>query len=302
MYEQVIQSALDEIDNRISENIRADELARAANYSTYHFCRMFMSVTGTPVMTYVTRRKLEYALHDLSRGGKIIDAAMDYGFETHGGFTKAFKKCFGYPPSLHRLHVLAPPPMKPTVESVRLKHGGSNMQVQIKEIRPFTVAGVVSRHSLANVKRGADIPAYWNTISMDYGNHLNRAYNAFAPAKHGEYGICFDVDDASGEFTYVLGVELDKTADEAKLEPDMRKVEISGGQYAVFTTPKVPSEEYPQSIADTWVQILTQWLPSSPYEYDEARLDFEAYDERDHSWLHDNMVQMDICVPVRQKK
>ena len=75
-YEATVQSVLDEIDRRITENIRVDELARAANYSTYHFCRVFTALTGTPVMNYVTRRKLEYAQHDLSQGKRIIDVAM----------------------------------------------------------------------------------------------------------------------------------------------------------------------------------------------------------------------------------
>ena len=52
-YKATIQSVLDEIDRRITENIRVDELARAANYSTYHFCRVFMALTGTPAMYYV---------------------------------------------------------------------------------------------------------------------------------------------------------------------------------------------------------------------------------------------------------
>jgi len=176
------------------------------------------------------------------------------------------------------------------------------MQVQIKEIKPFTVVGVASSHSLLNVKSSADVPAYWNTIAMDYGKHLSRCYDAFTPAIHGEYGLCYDVDEKTGAFMYLLGVAFDDNADDAKIEPDMRKVEIPGGLYAVFTTPKVPSEQYPQSIADTWEQILTQWLPQSQYEYDDLRLDFEAYDERDHAWLHDNMVQMDICVPIRERE
>jgi AraC family transcriptional regulator len=88
-YEAIVQSILDDIDNKITENIRVDELARAANYSVYHFCRVFMALTGTPVMNYVIRRKLEYALYDLSQGKRIIDVAMEYGFETHAGFTKA---------------------------------------------------------------------------------------------------------------------------------------------------------------------------------------------------------------------
>ena len=172
------------------------------------------------------------------------------------------------------------------------------MQVQIKEIQPFAVAGVVSRHSLPNVKRSADAPAYWNTIALDYGKHLSRLYDAFSPAKHGEYALCFDVDEKTGEFMYLLGVSFDKNADIAKIEPDMRKVEMPGGLYAVFTTPKVPDEQYTQSIADTWEKILTGWLPESQYEYDEIRLDFEAYDDRDHG----NIVQMDICVPIRERK
>ena len=76
----------------------------------------------------------------------------------------------------------------------------------------------------------------------------------------------------------------------------MRKVEMPGGLYAVFTTPKVSDEQYPQSIAETWGEILTGWLPGSQYEYDDTRLDFEAYDERDHG----DIVQMDICVPIRE--
>ena len=297
-YEAMVQSVLEDIDARIMENIHVDELARAQGYSTYHFCRIFMALTGTPVMSHVTRRKLAYALHDLSRGRRIIDVAMDYGFETHAGFTRAFKRCYGCPPSLFHLHIPAQPPAKATVYSVKLLHGGFAMQVQIKEIGPFAIVGVTSRHSLPSVKRSGDIPAYWNTISMDYGKHLERLYDAFTPANHGEYGLCFDVDEVTGEFNYLLGVAFADCADAAKIELDMRKVDIAGGLYAVFTTAIVPKEQYTQSIADTWMEILTRWLPASAmYVYDDTRLDFEAYDERDHG----AMVQMDICIPIRKR-
>jgi AraC family transcriptional regulator len=159
-YEQIIQSVLDEIDKRITENIGADELARTANYSVHHFRRVFMELTGMPFMHYITRRKLEYALYDLSQGRRIIDAAMDYGFETHAGFTKAFKKHFGYPPSLYRLHVSVSPPKRATVNNVKLKHGGINMQVQIKELTPFAVVGYASRHKIPGVKNMANLPGF----------------------------------------------------------------------------------------------------------------------------------------------
>jgi len=125
-YESIIQSVLDEIDKRITEDIHADEFARRANYSTYHFRRVFIELTGIPFMSYITRRKLEYALYDLSQGKKIIDVAMDYGFETHAGFTKAFKKHYAYPPSLYRLRIVASKPTKATIHNIKIKYGWSD--------------------------------------------------------------------------------------------------------------------------------------------------------------------------------
>lgn len=296
-YDAVIQASLDMIDQRILENIQVAELARNANYSLYHFCRVFLNLTGMSVKNYITRRKLEYALYDLLQGERIIDVAMNYGFETHAGFTKAFKKCFGYPPSLCRLHIAANLPERMTIERIKQRKEEIYMQAQIKEMSSFFVVGVVSRHSLPNVKRISDIPAYWNTIGLDYGKHLTRLYDTFKPKKHGEFALRLDVNEESREFDYLLGVIFDENADTSKMEPDMQKFEIPGGTYAVFTTPKVPDEKYPQSIADTWASILTEWLPKSEYMYDETRPDFESYDERDHAGL----VQMDIYIPVRKR-
>jgi len=77
VYDTVIQSALDDIEKQITENIRAGELARAANYSVYHFSRVFSEITGTPVSAYIARRKLEYALYELSKGRKVIPLTHD---------------------------------------------------------------------------------------------------------------------------------------------------------------------------------------------------------------------------------
>ena len=122
-HEAMVQAVLDAIDAGITEDIQTEAMARAVNYSTHHLRRVFHALTGTPVMHYVTLRKLEYALYDLSRGGRIVDAAMAYGFETHAGFTKAFKRHFGYPPSLYRLHMIASPPERATIRSVQRKYG-----------------------------------------------------------------------------------------------------------------------------------------------------------------------------------
>ncbi len=308
-YEATIQSVLDEIDRRITENIRVDELARAANYSTYHFCRVFMALTGTPVMNYVTRRKLEYAQHDLSQGKRIIDVAIDYGFNTHTGFTKAFKKHFGFPPSLCHLRIVNSSPERATVNNLKSKHGGFNMPPYIIVMTPFTVAGRTLRQKSASVKHHADIPAFCFTekyeVSSD--NLLTDTSKLFSKSdaiKHCEISMCYDVDPVSGEFTYLLGRGIFHQDDMKNIQPDMVSFEING-LYAVFSTPPVPFEQhnrYAQVIQDTWNDIFTKWLPTSEFEYDEARKDYEYYDYRDHGWYFDNKRQMDICIPIRQRK
>ncbi len=308
-YEATIQSVLDTIDLRIKENIRVGDLARAANYSTYHFCRVFMALTGTPAMSYVVRRKLEYALNDLSQGKRIVDVAMDYGFDTHAGFTKAFKKCFGFPPSLCHVHIAAGPPDRATLRNVKRKHGGFDMTPYLTVMTPFTVAGRTLRQKAPNVKRHADIPAFCFTKEYETGTFvpdvdMKQLFSKSNAIKHCEISMCYDVDPSSGEFTYLLGRGIFHPDDLNNILPDMASVEISG-LYAVFSTPPVPFEQHDrcaQVIQDMWNDILTKWLPNSEFEYDETRKDFEFYDYRDHGWYFENRRQMDICIPIRQRE
>ena len=300
-YRAVVQSALDEIDRRITENIGARELALSANYSVYHFCRVFAELTGTPVSAYVTRRKLEHALCDLSRGGRIIDIAAEYGFETHAGFTKAFKRCFGCPPSLYRLHISAGPPERPILGSVKLKRGGNDMRVEIKQTEPFTIAGYSSRHFLPGVRGISSIPAYWDGIGLDYAAELETLHNTYARSGHCEIGVCFDVDEEREHFTYMIGVRVDEADADVTTRPGVCLLRIKGGLYAVFTTPPVGEAEYTKSIHDVWERALGQWLPDSRYVYDDGRDGFEYYDERDHDWSNDGLSSMDVYVPVRER-
>lgn len=294
-----MQQVLDKIDACITEKLSVKELADTAGFSSYHFCRIFQGVTGYPVMLYVARRKLQFALFDLCSGKKVVDVAMEYGFETHAGFTKAFKRCFGYPPSLYCLHADVRPPQKIELQTLKNKlSGGMMMHPQILELKPFTVVGYTSRYSLPDVKHTHDIPAWWDSINMEFSQPLTRLHHTFTNSRHCEYGVCFDADLETGGFTYMLGVGVDNGEDRAKIEPDLCAMELPGGLYAVFTTPLVPDEQYAASIRDTWKDILLGWLPASDYEYDESRKDFEYYDQRDHAWEHDNMVQMDIYIPV----
>lgn len=93
-----IQNSIDYIEENLKAEISAQELAEQANFSIFHYYRLFQMAVGIPVMQYVTRRKLLHAIYEISCGSKIIEAALDYGFDTYAGFYKAFKREFGCSP------------------------------------------------------------------------------------------------------------------------------------------------------------------------------------------------------------
>lgn len=94
----IIQNSIDYIEKNLKSEISVQELADQANFSMFHYYRLFQMAVGMPVVQYITRRKLLHAVYEIGGGSKIIDTALAYGFDTYAGFYKAFKREFGYHP------------------------------------------------------------------------------------------------------------------------------------------------------------------------------------------------------------
>jgi len=290
------------IDTNIKDEITATMISEQAGYSEHHFSRMFTRAIGIPLRSYLTWRKLQYALYDLSRGKKVIDTAMEYGFETHSGFTKAFVHWFGFPPSLCKLRLTVNPPTTPTASMLANKFlGGNAMNPHIIELTPFAAVGYPSHHKSDNMKENVNAPTFWNEINLDYGKILTTLHSTFTKSKHFEISICYDINEKTGEFTYMLGRGIDNPDDLANIQPDMTKIDIPGGLYAIFSTPPAAGS-FVQAAQETWNEIFLNWLPQSEFEYDDTRRDFSYHDERDHGWYFGGKLQIDICIPIRQRE
>lgn len=99
-YRESIQAGIDYIEANLKTELTVQELADKAGFSLFHYCRLFQLAVGMPVMQYIVRRKLINAIYEISCGCRIINTALDYGFDTHAGFYKAFRREFGYAPSV----------------------------------------------------------------------------------------------------------------------------------------------------------------------------------------------------------
>jgi AraC-like DNA-binding protein len=98
-----MRSAIAFIEERLTEDLALEEIARSANSSSANFQRIFTLVTGMTVGEYIRARRLSLAGKELARGGlKVIDAAVQYGFESAESFTKAFTRFHGLTPSAAR--------------------------------------------------------------------------------------------------------------------------------------------------------------------------------------------------------
>ena len=99
MYRELIQESLNYIEDNLKTEISAQELCDKAGFSLFHYYRLFQSAVGMPVMQYILRRRLLHAIYEISLGKKMADVCLDYGFETHAGFYKAFVREFGQTPT-----------------------------------------------------------------------------------------------------------------------------------------------------------------------------------------------------------
>lgn len=113
---QIINESIIYIEKNLKRKITIEEIADSVGYSKFYFSRIFKTEMNISVMEYVKERKLVCASEAILKGEKILDVAIEYGWESHGGFIKAFKSYYGFSPSL--LYVM----------NLELNHlGGSNM-------------------------------------------------------------------------------------------------------------------------------------------------------------------------------
>lgn len=99
-YKEAVFLCIEYIEKNIKEELNTEIIAGKIGYSVYHFSRIFKEEMGISLMEYVKERKLLRAAEDIMSGKRILDTAIEYGYQTHSGFTKAFRKKYGFSPAL----------------------------------------------------------------------------------------------------------------------------------------------------------------------------------------------------------
>ncbi|MBE6607910.1 MAG: helix-turn-helix domain-containing protein [Ruminococcaceae bacterium] len=90
------------IHENIKENMTLSEISEKFGYSKWYFCTKFREYTGRSFVKYIRYFRLHLAAADLLCGCKVSDVAFEYGYESVGGFNKAFLAEFGCYPSEYK--------------------------------------------------------------------------------------------------------------------------------------------------------------------------------------------------------
>ncbi len=95
----VSEQIKDYIGEHLCEPITLNDIAGEIGYSKYYTSRLFKEETGLSLFEYIRRERLLASAFALRVGNeRVIDVALDFMFDSHEGFTRAFANGFGITP------------------------------------------------------------------------------------------------------------------------------------------------------------------------------------------------------------
>ncbi len=269
---QRIYKTITWLENIEVEKFSIAEMASLACLSPYHFSRVFTSMTGMPPALYYRRRMLTKAAQDLQKiDHRILDIALEYGYESHEAYTRAFKKMFKINPDdvkkiNNDLEALYQKPLN--IETLHhFKNDGLTIKPDFRSHPKRYIAGCSALIDFDDFEKA-------NQVWLDYFKHNQQNKEKY-------YGVCqgtMNGDVPSAQLSYMAGHEAEKG------------IEIGDGDYAVFT-----HRGALQNVSTTLQYIWQIWVMRSGVFLRNAP-DFEIYDNRfDQKHL---IGDIEIWIPV----
>ncbi len=92
-----VSRVMDHVERNLDRPLRLEDLARVANFSPFHFHRIFHALAGETLAGFIRRVRLERAASKLTDNPKlsVTAVALDCGFPDSAAFARAFRERFG---------------------------------------------------------------------------------------------------------------------------------------------------------------------------------------------------------------
>ena len=275
-----LNNAISYIEENLTEQIDYEQLGHIACCSTYHFQRMFAYMAGVPLSEYIRRRRMSLAAVDLQSGEKIIDVAGKFGYNSPTAFNRAFQAVHGITPSAVKNEGVAVKSFPPISFKITIK-GAEEMKYRIETKAAFRIVGVSVPLDKEIEKNFAVIPSKWQEISMN--GTLQKLTGMMNALPLGVLGVSTCNDEEP--WRYFIAVSTSKASD------GLEEYIVPAATWAIFS-----GSGTNQSIQELERRIVTEWLPTSGYEYGNAP-DVEVYLNPDPQ-----NAQYEVWIPVTKKQ
>lgn len=148
-YRQSVLRSLDMIEENLRKPIALHAVARRAGFSLWHLHRIFAEYTGESLGSYLRKRRLTAAAEELRTTRRtVLEVALDFQFESHESFTRAFKAAFHTTPrEFRRTGSLAWQRTRPRLTARRLHRLPriTTMEPQIVRLPALHLLGLAAR-------------------------------------------------------------------------------------------------------------------------------------------------------------
>ena len=257
-YDERFNRLCEFIYNHLDDDLSIEKLSKIAHFSKYHFHRQFSAYMGISVFKFTQLLRLKRASYQLvfNQDMKVIDIALNSGFDNHESFSRAFKKNFKQTPIQFRND----PKWKPWHEPYKqITYKGNNiMQVNIINFKEAKVAVLEHRGDPQLLNNSVQRFIEW------------RKETGLSPVKNSQsYGIVYD--DPNNTETDKFRFDICGTIDVEVVENEYGIVNkiISGGRYAVL------QHKGAHEFMDSKIyELYGKWLPESKEELRDAPMFF----------------------------
>lgn len=287
-----MNSAIDYIEENISDEIDYVKVSQIACCSAYNFQRMFSFITNVTLSEYIRRRRLTIAAYELQNSKiKIIDLAIKYGYDSHESFSRSFQKLHGIPPSIARKKGIVLKAYSRISFQITIK-GDVEMRYRIEEGQATKVFGKSIVVTYADEKCFSDIEEFvaqsWKNglrekirFAAGYGSEDDKNAKLLGIALHG-----FKED---GTFKFMINAEYPKGG----VSGDFEILEIPKATWAVFSTNCKHDEEL-DTMNKIWKR-LPEWFQSTGFDHSSGIPELEKCYKTEYGYL------AEVWIPIINK-
>ena len=278
-----LNNAMEYIEEHLTDEINYDQASKIACCSTFHFQRMFVYMAEVTLSEYIRRRRMSLAAADLKfTRSKVIDIALKYGYDSPTAFNRAFQSVHGIAPSLARKEGVSLKSFSPISFQISIK-GDFEMNYRIETKEPFRIVGISEELGTDIESNFETVPKMWQKAVTE--GILEKLAAIMDNQPMGLMGVSACTENE--HWKYYIAVASSKPA----AQPFGEFV-VPESTWAIF----YGEGTMPDSIQELEKRIVTEWLPTSGYEYGNAP-DIELYLSPDPI-----NAKFEVWIPVTKKE